>query len=902
MTISRHALFGKLDSILFRSIESATAFCKLRGNPYVELVHWLHQILLLPDSDLRRIARQADIDLDTLEQDVVQSLSALPAGASSLSDFSHHIELAIERAWVIASLEFRDNRIRGAWLVAALASTPDLRRVLLSISSQFSKIPAGELFNLLPGWIAGSPEAEDTLPGDEGLGMAIPGEASIAMPVALNDVSLEQYCTDITARARANEIDPVVGRDLEIRTMIDVLLRRRQNNPLLTGEAGVGKTAVVEGLALAISQGMVPPQLADVRLMALDVGALLAGASMKGEFEARLKGVLEAAAKSPSPVVLFIDEIHTLVGAGGQAGTGDAANLLKPALARGKVRTIGATTWAEYKRHIEKDPALTRRFQVLQVHEPTEDAAIDMVRGLADAFAKHHDVIVRDEAIRAAVSLSHRYLPSRQLPDKAISLLDTACARVALSQHTPPRELQDVRQRLQAAQVEQKLILQEQRVGLDVGQRVDTIQRRIEILTEEASAIEKCWQNELVAAQALVEARKAVSNEPAGDSTSISTDHLRSLEEALLRQQNDQPLIFLEVDGLIVAEVVSDWTGIPVGRMVRDEISAVRSLPATLAERVIGQDGALAQICERVQTARAGLADPKKPLGVFLLAGPSGVGKTETALALAEALYGGEQNLITVNMSEYQEAHTVSSLKGAPPGYVGYGEGGVLTEAVRRRPYSVVLLDEIEKAHRDVHEVFFQVFDKGYMEDGDGRYIDFSNTIILLTSNAGSDLIASLCADEQLMPEQDSLRDALGPELLKTFPAAFLGRVAVVPYRPLASGTLTNIVRLHMERVVRRMDSTHGISLVYDAALIDYIVARCLVQETGARVLTSFIEQHVLPRISAIWLDALASKQEISSIGIEIADHNAPPPSAIVTRTTETHLFFRQPASLTSAT
>jgi type VI secretion system protein VasG len=720
----------------------------------------------------------------------------------------------------------------------------------------------------------------------------VPGESSGALPAASQGGSLEQYCADLTARARAGEIDAVVGRELEIRTMIDVLLRRRQNNPLLTGEAGVGKTAVVEGLALAISEGEVPPQLTGVRLMALDVGALFAGASMKGEFEARLKGVLEAAAKSPSPVVIFVDEIHTLVGAGGQAGTGDAANLLKPALARGTIRTIGATTWSEYKRHIEKDPALTRRFQVLQIQEPEETAATDMVRGLAGAFATHHGVIVRDEAIRAAVSLSHRYIPSRQLPDKAISLLDTACARVALSQHAPPRELQDIRQRLQAAQVEQDLLEKETSIGLDVGKNVDAVRARIDALISDMRSVETRWQAEAAAAGALAEARKAARSGHAGDPMPATDcpwpETLRSLETALHELQGDQPLVFPEVDEAIVAAVVSDWTGIPAGRMVRDEIAAVRSLPATLAQRVIGQHEALAQICERVQTARAGLADPRKPLGVFLLAGPSGVGKTETALALAEALYGGEQNLITINMSEYQEAHTVSGLKGAPPGYVGYGEGGVLTEAVRRRPYSVVLLDEIEKAHHDVHEMFFQVFDKGYMEDGDGRYIDFRNTTILLTSNAGSDLIATLCADETLMPAQDAVREALAPELLKTFPAAFLGRVTVVPYRPLASGTLAGIVRLHLGRVVRRMADTHDIALTYDDAVVDYVVGRCLVQETGARVLIGFIEQHILPKLSALWLDALASRRELSGIAIEIANRDAAPASAIVIRPVDT--------------
>ncbi|MFM0198544.1 type VI secretion system ATPase TssH [Paraburkholderia fungorum] len=882
MGISRHALFGKLDGTLFRSVESATAFCKLRGNPYVELVHWLHQLIQLSDSDLHRILRHCDIDLAGLERDMARALAALPAGASSISDFSHHIETAIERAWVIATLSFNDHRVRGAWLLAALVSTPELRRVLLSISAAFQKIPVEGLSDVLPTWIERSPEAADAPYDGTDLSPAMPGEAANALPSPAKGKPLEQFCTDLTARARDGGIDPVVGRELDIRTMIDVLLRRRQNNPLLTGEAGVGKTAVVEGLALAIANGMVPPKLAEVRLLTVDVGALLAGARMKGEFEARLKGVLEAAVNSPAPVILFVDEVHTLVGAGGQAGTGDAANLLKPALARGTVRMIGATTWSEYKRHIEKDPALVRRFQVLQVMEPEEAAAIDMVRGVAGTFAAHHGVEIRDEAIRAAVTLSHRYIPSRQLPDKAISLLDTACARVALSQHAPPGELQDVLHRLQVAEVEQALLHREARIGLDAGTALSKVKARIDALTVEAREVETRWQGQMEAAQALLHARGSAIGRV--DETALAeaapADSLRGLEHALAARQQDVPLVFTEVSEAIVAAIVSDWTGIPAGRMLTDEVTAVLALPATLSQRVIGQQAALCQICERIQTARAGLTDPHKPIGVFLLAGPSGVGKTETALALAEALYGGEQNLITLNMSEYQEAHTVSGLKGAPPGYVGYGEGGVLTEAVRRRPYSVVLLDEIEKAHPDIHEMFFQVFDKGYMEDGDGRYIDFRNTTILLTSNLGAELTAGLCADPMLTPDAAGLRRALMPALLDAFPAAFIGRLSVVPYLPLARETLADIVRLHLGRVVERMAVQHAITLRFSEPVVDHIVGRCLVQETGARALIGFIEQHVLPRLSALWLDALSGKATLVSIEIDVANHDQDAPDA----------------------
>jgi type VI secretion system protein VasG len=890
MSISRHALFGKLGAALFRSIESATTFSKLRGNPYIELVHWLHQLLVQSDSDLHRIVRHCGISRELLERDLQAALAALPSGASALTDFSHHVEAAIERAWVVATLVFGDRRIRGAWLMAALVETPELRRVLLAMSAEFGKIAVDGLHDALPAWIAGSPEAGDAPYDQSDFSSAVPGEAAGALAAPAKGAALAQFCADMTARARAGEIDPVVGREVEIRTMIDVLLRRRQNNPLLTGDAGVGKTAVVEGLARAIAAGEVPPKLADVRLLSLDVGALLAGASMKGEFEARLKSVLEEAAKSPAPIVLFVDEIHTLIGAGGQAGTGDAANLLKPALARGTLRTIGATTWAEYKRHIEKDPALTRRFQVLEIAEPEEPSAIDMVRGLARTLASHHGVVVLDEAIRAAVTLSHRYIPSRQLPDKAISLLDTACARVALSQHAPPRELQRIRERLQAARVEAELLDNEARIGLGSESALADVNATIATLTLEERAIEAAWHAQSDAAKALASAREVVSerNADAGrqadgaDRAATSLETLRELERTLSNLQAGTPLVFPEVGEAIVAEIVADWTGIPVGRMVTDEVSAVQVLPATLAARVIGQHDALQQIGERVQTARAGLADPRKPLGVFLLAGPSGVGKTETALALAEALYGGEQNLITINMSEYQEAHTVSGLKGAPPGYVGYGEGGVLTEAVRRRPYSVVLLDEIEKAHGDVHEMFYQVLDKGYMEDGDGRYIDFRNTTILMTSNVGSDLNANLCADEMLAPDMDGLRSALAPELLKAFPAAFLGRMTVVPYRPLGPDSLARIVSLHLDRVVRRMADNNRIVLSYAQEVVDYIVGRCLVQETGARLLIGFIEQHVLPRLAREWLDAFASKSALTHMTIEVADPAAAPADALV--------------------
>ncbi|CAM3208667.1 type VI secretion system ATPase TssH [Cupriavidus taiwanensis] len=875
MDISRQALFGRLNLTLFKAIESATAFCKLRGNPYVELVHWLHQLLQAPDGDLQRMLRHAGADLSVLDADLTRALAALPAGATSISDFSFQLESAIERAWVYATLAFSDDRVRGAYLLAALLKTPELRRTVLGISSQFAKLRPDDLVEMAPALIAQSPESREAAYDGSGLVPATPGEASGAMASASAGKSaLGRYCRDLTEAARAGRLDPVIGREHEIRTMTDILLRRRQNNPLLTGEAGVGKTAVIEGLALAVAAGEVPPSLKDVRLLSLDVGALLAGASMKGEFEARLKGVLEEAAKSPAPVILFVDEVHTLVGAGGQAGTGDAANLLKPALARGVLRTIGATTWSEYKRHIEKDPALTRRFQVLQVMEPDEARAVAMVRGLVRTFEAHHGVLIRDEAVRAAVRLSHRFIPSRQLPDKAISLLDTACARVGLSLHAPPAEVEHLRHELAAADAESTLLARESGLGRPDAARIGLARARREQLEADLALATARWERVRGLANDLVTRRHALV-QSAPDASPLAAPAQRilaELEGQLHAAQADAPLVYTEVDERVVAAIVADWTGIPVGRMVADEVTTVMQLPQILGERVIGQGHALSQIGERVTTARAQLADPGKPVGVFLLAGPSGVGKTETALALADALYGGEQNLIAINLSEFQEPHTVSTLKGAPPGYVGYGEGGVLTEAVRRRPYSVVLLDEVEKAHADIHEVFYQVFDKGYMEDGEGRHIDFRNTILLLTTNAGSELLAHLCEDPALMPEPAALRDALMPELRKVFPAAFLGRLVVVPYLPLTADNLGRIVRLHLDRVVARMQHQHGIVLTYDEPVVEFIVARCPVGETGARQLIGFIEQVIQPQLARLWLLALSEKRELAAIGIRVAD------------------------------
>ena len=846
MAITRKRLFSKLNNTLFRSIESATTLCKLRGNPYVELVHWFNQIWAQDvESDFKLIVRYFDVDVAALENDLARSMARLPGGASSIADFSYCIELAIERAWVYSSLECSATQVRSGHLLMAMLTTMELRRELLAMMPGLERIALEHLSKDFQYITRESAESDDELTLRED---ALPGEASGSMseqPTA----SLAQYTTDLTALAREGKIDPVVGRSSEISTMVDILLRRRQNNPLLTGEAGVGKTAVVEGLALAIAAEEVPPALAKVRLLTLDVVALSAGASMKGEFEARLKAVLDSAMASADPVILFIDEVHTLVGAGGSAGTGDAANLLKPALARGKLRTIGATTWSEFKRHIEKDPALTRRFQVLQVAEPNEESAVAMLRGLLPVLESHHGVWITDDALSAAVRLSHRYIPARQLPDKAISLLDTACARVATAQSTMPLELQLLKAQIQQAEAELERVQKAIQFGKGDEKQAAELETTIAELIDQEAEFAQRWLKEKSCVESILALRASLSAAEEEEAIAGFKQELAQQEAALTELREKASLVQAEVDGGIIAAIVADWTGIPVGQMQEDDIQTVAKLPEHLQQRVIGQPHALQQIAERILVSRAGLGDPNKPVGVFMLVGTSGIGKTETALALAEALYGGEQNLITINMSEYQEAHTVSSLKGAPPGYVGYGEGGVLTEAVRRRPYSVVLLDEIEKAHPDIHELFFQVFDKGWMEDGEGRYIDFKNTTILLTSNVGSEMITHLYANPEQLPENDKLLESLEPELLSVFPAAFLGRLELVPYTPLQQDSLQTIVRLQLDKIARRLQENYQLELQYDASLLDDIISQCSIAQTGARALIQFIEKQIMPAI-----------------------------------------------------
>lgn len=882
--ISRTALFGKLNALAYKAIEGATVFCKMRGNPYVELEHWFAQLLQQQDSDLHRVVQHYGLDISVIAKDMTTALDRLPRGATAISDFSPHIENAIERAWTYATLQFGEAQVRTGYLLVGMLKTPSLRNPLMGLSKQFEKVKVEDLADNFAKICDPSPESKMRAQDGTGMGSGAPGEDAGAMaPAAMGKGdALKKFAVDLTEKARKGEMDPVTGRDEEIRQIVDILMRRRQNNPLLTGEAGVGKTAVVEGFAQRLARGDVPPQLREVKLLTLDIGLLQAGASMKGEFEQRLRQVIDEVQASPTPIILFIDEIHTLVGAGGAAGTGDAANLLKPALARGNLRTIGATTWAEYKKYIEKDPALTRRFQVVQVPEPDETKAILMLRGVASVLEKHHRVQLLDEAIEAAVKLSHRYIPARQLPDKAVSLLDTACARVAVSQHAMPPEVEDCQRRIEALTVEQEIIGREEAIGIDVSKRSAQVQS---LLAESKTQLEKLdarWKEEKGLVNRLLDLRgklregnkpvDAATAEGAAPDRSALLAELHELQTKISSVQGESPLILPSVDSQAVSSVVADWTGIPVGRMQRNEIETVLKLPTLLGQRVIGQDHAMEMIAKRIQTARAGLDNPGKPIGVFMLAGTSGVGKTETAIALAEALYGGEQNMIVINMSEYQEAHTVSSLKGAPPGYVGYGEGGVLTEAVRRRPYSVVLLDEVEKAHPDVHELFFQVFDKGFMEDGEGRSIDFKNTLILLTTNAGTELIASLCKDPELMPDPEGMAKALREPLLKIFPPALLGRLVTIPYYPLSDEMLGKIVELQLKRIKKRVEARYQIPFEYGDDVVKLVVSRCTESESGGRMIDAILTNTMLPDISREFLNRMMEGRPIERVRVGVAE------------------------------
>src|SRR5579883_1915112 len=869
--ISVEQIAGKLNRLGYGCFIQALRHAKSAGNRNVEMAHWFAHILQQERSDVTMTVDYFKLDRAKILMDLDDAIGALRRNQTEMPEISDHVQNLLDNGWYYATLFFGETQIRTGHLLVGAFKRTELKRALTGLSKEFGKINVDTLAAEHRSIWRNSDE-ENLRPMD-GSGVAAAGtEGAAAAPGAKGTTALDRFSQDLTARARSGAMDPILGRDEEIRQIVDVLMRRRQNNPILTGEAGVGKTAVVEGFAQRIAAGDVPPPLRGVKLCVLDVGLMQAGASMKGEFEQRLRSVIDEVQSSPTPIILFIDEAHTLIGAGGQAGTGDAANLLKPALARGTLRTIAATTWAEYRQYFEKDPALTRRFQPIQIDEPDVGRAAIMLRGLVAPMEKHHKVRVSDAAIVAAVNFSHRYIPARQLPDKAVSLLDTACARVAISQSAKPAAIEDAQIGIAALQQEKEALLRERDLGEANDERLAEIETALKSHGEALAKLEEGWAKERQLVEEIQTLRTKLSAKSDEQSEEeVGRAHLRDKLKALEEIDPESRMIYPHVDEQAVASVVSDWTGIPVGRMVADEVQTILNLADILNRRVVGQSHGLKMIAKRIETNRAKLDNPNKPIGVFMLCGPSGVGKTETALALAETLYGGEQNMISINMSEFQEAHTVSSLKGAPPGYVGYGEGGRLTEAVRRRPYCVILLDEVEKAHPDVHEIFFQVFDKGVMEDGQGRRVDFKNTLIILTSNVGTDMIME-AAKGPLGEDPEKLAAALKQELLNVFPPALLGRIVTIPYYPLSPEMLGGIVRLQLDRIGKRIEENHGAKFVYDQAVVDHIVSLCNDPDSGGRVIDNIITNTILPALSREILRRSLARETIREAKATIAD------------------------------
>jgi type VI secretion system protein VasG len=892
MSVDSGALIKTMNRTCLNALQAAAGLCLSRTNHTIEIEHWLSKLIELPDSDLTRVFREFDVDVSRLARDLNRVIDGFPSGNQRTPTLSLRIDELIRNAWVLASVQYQARHVRSAMLILALLEDKELGRLARDASRELARIKIDVLTNSLMKLVAGSPEEE----GPSRVTEPAPGSTPEAAPGAVSQTpALDQFTINLTERAANGQIDPIIGREPEIRQMLDILIRRRQNNPILAGEAGVGKTAVVEGLAVRIAQGDVPLALKNVQLRTLDLGLLQAGAGVRGEFENRLKQVIAEVKASPVPVILFIDEAHTMIGAGATAGQSDAANLLKPALARGELRTIAATTWAEYKKYFEKDAALARRFQTVKVDEPGEDTAVRMLRGLASILEQHHGVRILEESIATAVKLSHRYIPARQLPDKAVGLLDTACARVAIGQNATPAPVEDARRRVEYINVELGILERERATGARHDERIAERQAELAEARARVTELEGRWNDErrrveeIRALTHTIETQYAEEKRKAADAgstlqPSIGLIDLRADLETRVRElrrlQGESPLVHVSVEPQTVADVVASWTGIPVRKMVTDEIRSVLNLKAKLEERVVGQSSALEAICQRIVTSRANLTDPRKPVGVFLLVGPSGVGKTETALALADSIYGGDRDLVTINMSEYQEPHSVSGLKGSPPGYVGFGEGGVLTEAVRRRPHCVVLLDEVEKAHPDVLELFFQVFDKGTLEDGEGRVIDFKNTLILMTSNVGTETIMALCADPKTTPASEALALAIRPDLLaaKTergtpiFKQAFLGRLIVVPYKPISDDVMRRIIRLQLERVAERMRDIHNAELSYGEDVIECVANRCHEVESGARNVDQILTHTLLPQISREILMRMGRCQALSRVHISVDD------------------------------
>jgi type VI secretion system protein VasG len=882
MSTSLNTLIAKLNPTCRQAALLAANNCLARGHYEVDLEHLLLALLDEPASDVTLALRASRVDAHLLRADVERELQRLKTGNTRTPVFSKHLIDLLEQAWLIASLDSQIGRIRSGHLLLALLTAPDLAQFAERMSPLLGDVRVTDLKHKFEELTAGSREVERSHTAEGAEESAGDTAAVDSNPGAPSKTpALDTYTSNLTQRAREDKIDPVIGREAEIRQTIDILMRRRQNNPIMTGEAGVGKTAVVEGLALRIAADDVPAPLKGVALHVLDMGLLQAGASVKGEFENRLKNVIDEVKKSPHPIILFIDEAHTIIGAGGQAGQNDAANLLKPALARGELRTIAATTWSEYKKYFEKDAALARRFQVVKIEEPGETLAAAMLRGMAALMEKHFNVRVLDEAITEAVRLSHRYISGRQLPDKAISVLDTACAKVALAHSSTPAAIDDTKKRLDRIDAEIGALEREVASGALHDERLAELRALREEDLKDLAADEARYDKEralvteIVGLRAEIDAARVSSADAAqADKAQQARASLAARVADLQALQGSQPMVPLQVDGHVVAEIVASWTGIPLGRMIKDEIQTVLNLQPLLAARVIGQDHALEAIAQRVRTASASLEDPNKPRGVFMFVGPSGVGKTETALALADVLYGGERKMVTINMSEYQEAHSVSGLKGSPPGYVGYGEGGVLTEAVRRNPYSVVLLDEVEKAHPDVLEMFFQVFDKGTMDDAEGREIDFRNTLIILTSNVGSQAVMQACLNKSAeeLPNADELAETMRAQLYKTFKPAFLGRMKVVPYYPISDDVLAEIIDLKLERIRRRIESNHKAVFEWDESLVDAVLARCTEVDSGARNVDHILNGTLLPEVAQQVLERIANGTAIERIAVRASE------------------------------
>lgn len=860
------SLVVKLNETCRNSLEGAAGLCVSRMHYNVEVEHWLLKLLEVQDSDIKFIFSKFDINTSNLITHLNRELDAIRGGNSRSPSLSPTIVDLIKSAWILASVDCGKPQITSGHILAALLLDDSLRRSTDITNGEIRKInpeSLREFIKALDGNTAESRQLKNHHVAEENIS-ATPSVTP----------ALDKYTVNLTEAAKSGKIDAVLGRDQEIRQIIDILIRRRQNNPILTGEAGVGKTAVVEGFALRIAHGDVPDQLKKVTIRSLDLGLLQAGASVKGEFENRLKSVIAEVKASPEPIIMFIDEAHTLIGAGGKEGQGDAANLLKPALARGELRTIAATTWAEYKKYFERDPALTRRFQVVKIEEPSEIQAIQMMRAISPVLEKHHGVRILDEAIVDSVKLSSRYITARQLPDKSVSLLDTACARVALSQSATPSAIEDTRRQIVQCTTTIKSLGKENASIGNYEKEIDFQKTLKDELSKQLQEQELQWglERELVdSIRALQKNIEEEFNESKSADPDLK-DELKILREKLQDLQKDSPLIQVNVDSQAIAEVVANWTGIPVGKMVSNEINAILNLADDLGQRVIGQPHALEAIAQSIRTSRAGLTDTRKPIGVFFMVGSSGVGKTETALALSDILYGGEQNITVINMSEFKEEHKVSMLLGSPPGYVGYGEGGVLTEAVRRKPYSVILLDEMEKAHPGVQDIFYNLFDKGTIKDGEGRDIDFRNTVIIMTSNAGEEHIRAMCISEETRPDPDVLLDNFRPQLLRYFKPAFLGRTTVIPYYPLTDENLLKICEINMNRISKRVKEHYNAEFSYSEDVMLHILARSQDGDTGARNIENILTRTLLPAMASECLGKMAAGEEIHKIHIDVSE------------------------------